>query len=78
METKKDRLIQLFNESGIVIDQNDLDRELDMDSLNFISLLVAIEKEFGIDLDDNDEFFSLGSTNPSFSIIFKYIDSITG
>lgn len=49
----KEKLIKLFSNLGIYVDDNNYDELLDLDSLQFASIIVSIEREFLIRLDDS-------------------------
>ncbi len=48
----RERLFELFKENGIDISEDELNLELPMDSLQFISLIVSIEEAFSITIED--------------------------
>lgn len=56
MTTKEKILKILFELSGIetIEEENELQSNLGLDSLNMVMLLMAIEDEFGIELDESD------------------------
>lgn len=54
METLRTRIVKVFEENGIMID--DFDTILEFDSLTFISIIVCLENEFNIIFPD--DFFS--------------------
>lgn len=73
METKK-RLIQLLDANGIFVDSesnDDIDlREYIIDSIQFISFIVEIEKEFDIEFPDEAlQFENIASLNGFANII---------
>lgn len=48
----KERLENVFNDIGLYIDEDEYDDEIGLDSMTFVSLLVAIEEEFKIEIPD--------------------------
>lgn len=48
----KERLEKVFNDIGLYIDEDEYDDEIGLDSMTFVSLLVAIEEEFKIEIPD--------------------------
>lgn len=50
--SKTDRLKTIFFQLGLHLDDDEYDEELYMDSIQFISLIVAIEREFSIKIDE--------------------------
>lgn len=48
----KERLERVFSELGLYVEEGEYDDELGLDSITFVSLLVAIEEEFDIDIPD--------------------------
>lgn len=55
--TTKEKIFEiLFELSGIetIEEENELQSNLGLDSLNMVMLLMAIEDEFGIELDESD------------------------
>lgn len=53
----EERLLQIFKENGFDIQPNEYNDVLEMDSIQFISIIVAIETEF--DLEIPDEILSM-------------------
>ncbi|MCR5837672.1 MAG: hypothetical protein K6G88_14325 [Lachnospiraceae bacterium] len=49
---KKELLLEIFEECGVFIDDDYMDEEIEMDSLQFINVMIAIENTFGIKIDD--------------------------
>lgn len=45
-----DKLIKIFDKNGIIIFDEDADISNEIDSLQFICLLVDVEKEFNIEM----------------------------
>lgn len=48
----KERLEKLFTDFGLYIGEEEYDDELGLDSMTFVSLLIAIEEEFKMDIPD--------------------------
>lgn len=69
-EDTKKRLISIFNDIGIYLDNNSLNRKIEMDSLQFICLIIGIENNFQIDV--GDEFYYYNG----YSTLSKYIDYV--
>lgn len=70
-----DKLIVIFENNGIIIDQS-LETNLnyyDMDSITFVSIIVDIEREFNIVIPD--EFYSIESLNTINNLV-TIIDSL--
>ncbi|MCU4716013.1 acyl carrier protein [Bacillus cereus] len=47
------KLEEIFYNMGIYLDNEGFDEDLDLDSLQFVSLIVAIEQEFLIRISDS-------------------------
>lgn len=61
----KKRLLGIFEEYGIFINEKELDTDLSIDSFTFVTILIAIEESFMIALFD---------TNYDFSILRTFVD----
>lgn len=64
-------LIKIFKDIGIYLDKDNLTETIEMDSLQFVCLIIGIESEFGIEV--GDEFYN--STN-RVATIESYTDYI--
>lgn len=51
-KVKIDKLLQVFALSGIYLDKDEFDSELQLDSIQFISLIIEIEKQFDVSIDE--------------------------
>ena len=51
-QSKSEQLRQIFLYSGIYLEEDASDDELLVDSIQFISLIVEIEKQFSIKIDE--------------------------
>lgn len=51
-ETIQNKLLTIFNDTGIDLDTKNIDEPLDLDSLHYISIICEIENEFGIEVAD--------------------------
>lgn len=51
-ETIKEQLLQILDNNGVVILQEEEHLPLQMDSIQFISIVVQVEEEFGIEIPD--------------------------
>lgn len=49
----KDDLKSVFEQTGVFISDEDLDEELILDSLQYLSLIVAIENYYSIEVEDS-------------------------
>lgn len=47
------KLENIFNDMGIYLNKQDYNEDLDLDSLQFVSLIIAIEREFLIRISDS-------------------------
>ena len=47
-------LVNIFEQKGIFLSVDEKDDELDMDSIQFISIIVEIESVFEISIEDDD------------------------
>lgn len=70
-----DKLIQIFHSNGVFVNKDDGDLTLKMDSLNFLSIAIDLEKEFNISVDENDELLLLGSSEPTLNEFIKCLDT---
>ena len=50
----EERIIEVLEQNGIFVDLNDLDSVLTIDSITFVTVIIDLEKAFGISFDDND------------------------
>lgn len=50
---KHEILEKVFSEAGLFLTEEDYDEELQIDSLQFITLVVGVEKAFSIEIDEN-------------------------
>ncbi len=64
-------LLNIFEQKGIFLSETEKDNELEMDSIQFISLIVEIESAFSISIADEDLLFDKFSTFNSF---LRYIE----
>lgn len=46
-------LIKIFKDIGIYLDKDNLTETIEMDSLQFVCLIIGIESEFGIEVGDD-------------------------
>lgn len=51
-ENKTQLLIKIFNQAGIYLTEEDFEEELQLDSLQFITLIVEIENIFSIEISE--------------------------
>ncbi|WP_339186176.1 phosphopantetheine-binding protein [Paenibacillus sp. FSL R5-0490] len=49
----ENKLKTIFHNMGIYIDQEDYTEELELESLQFVALIIAIEKEFMVRINDD-------------------------
>lgn len=47
------RLLKIFNEAGIDLDETNIEEPLELDSLHYISIICEIENEFHIEVSDD-------------------------
>lgn len=64
-------LIKIFKDIGVYLDKDNLTETIEMDSLQFVCLIIGIESEFGIEV--GDDFYN--STN-RVSTLESYTDYI--
>lgn len=58
----EESLTELFKSFGLYLDNDEYEDDLDIDSVTFISLIVAVEDKFNISIPDESlSFESLGS-----------------
>lgn len=48
-----EKILQAFDENGIYTDKDDLNAQLDMDSIQYVSLIVSLEDLFDINFPDD-------------------------
>lgn len=68
----KERLEKLFTDFGLYIGEDEYDDEIGLDSMTFVSLLIAIEEEFKMDIPD--EKLSI-ATLKTFSDFLQLLES---
>lgn len=74
MQVQK-KVKKIFESVGIYLDDNQLDEVLEIDSLQFVTIILEIETEFLIRLsNDFDDFSSLMSFNDFFRLVNSYFD----
>ncbi|MFZ2647286.1 MAG: hypothetical protein WAX43_02975 [Lactococcus chungangensis] len=71
---KVNAIKKLFIGNGINIETGQEDSILDLDSLNFLSIMIDLEEFLGVSLEDNEELFSLDFDTISFNKILKCIE----
>lgn len=64
-------LLGIFEEKGIFLSENEKDDELEMDSLQFISIVVDMENVFSIIVDDED---LMADKFKTFNSFLKYVE----
>ena len=64
-------LLGIFEEKGIYLSENEKDDELEMDSLQFISIVVDMENVFSIIVDDED---LMADKFKTFNSFLKYVE----
>lgn len=74
----KDKLINIFQDNGIYIDKKKMGEDIDLrdyitDSIQYISFIVEIEKEFDIEFPDELLLFDKIASLNGFSNIIKAI-----
>lgn len=53
MESVRERLIKIFDDNGMIILEEDIELPLEIDSIQFISIVVQIEDEFNVTIPDD-------------------------
>lgn len=66
-------LTRIFDEKGVYLSENDFTEELVMDSITFISIVVAIEESFNIMIPD--EYLLIDRMN-SFEKVLAVVNSL--
>lgn len=56
------KLLDLFEKKGIFLSESEKDDELELDSIQFISMIIDIEETFSIRIDENDMLFEKFNT----------------
>ena len=76
MQIKK-RLKQIFESVGIYLDDDELDDELEIDSLQFVAVIVGIENEFLIRIsNDFEDYSSLVTFNDFYNLVSLYFEDV--
>lgn len=70
----KEKLLNIFDENGFLILEGEEDAPLDIDSIQFISVIVQIEGEFNVEIPD--EFLTSSILN-TFNDFLYLIRSLT-
>lgn len=74
----KETVLIILEENGIYI-PDDLDEELDMDSITFISIIVCIEEKMQISIPDEylaiDRFRTINNFIKNINIIFNSLEN---
>lgn len=73
MDIKK-RLIEIFESVGIFIsDEADMNEDLEIDSIQFVTLIIEIEEQFMLRIsNDFEEYSELTSFNAFFNLVNSY------
>lgn len=71
---KVDEIRNIFIENGINIKKNQDDKIVNLDSLNFLSIMIDLEDYLGVSLDDNDLLFSLDYDTITFNQILACME----
>lgn len=66
---------RIFIENGINIESGQENQIIDLDSLNFLSIMIDLEDFLGVSLDDNEALFSLDYNVITFNKILSCIES---
>lgn len=74
----KETVLTILEENGVYI-PDDLDEELDMDSITFISIIVCIEEKMQISIPDKylaiDKFRTINNFIENITIIFNSLEN---
>lgn len=46
----KDKILEIFRENGVFIESSDYELELELDSMQFVSIIVSLEDEFCMEI----------------------------
>lgn len=66
---------RILIENGINIESGQENQIVDLDSLNFLSIMIDLEDFLGVSLDDNEALFSLDYNVITFNKILSCIES---
>lgn len=67
----KEKLLNIFDENGFLILEGEEDALLDIDSIQFLSVIVQIEGEFSVEIPDEFLISSLLNTFNDFLYLIK-------
>lgn len=68
-------LKEIFERVGICLNEDELDKPLEIDSIQFVSLIIFIEETFMIRLSaDYEDFSKLRSFNDFLNLINRYFE----
>ncbi len=69
----KDKLKKIFESVGIYLADDGLDEELEIDSLQFVTVIIGIETEFLIRIsNDFEDYISLVTFNDFYELVNRY------
>ena len=69
----KDKLKKIFESVGIYLADDGLDEELEIDSLQFVTVIIGIETEFLIRIsNDFEDYSSLVTYNDFYELVNRY------
>lgn len=71
MPQLQNKLLMIFNESGIDLDVTNIEEPLELDSLHYISIICEMENEFGIEVTDDVLHESRLSSFKDFLMLLK-------
>ncbi len=69
----EEKLLQIFSELGLYIDDTEYNEELDIDSITFITLVARVEDDFKIRIPDDKFSYEQLSSFRKFMIVINEI-----
>ncbi|MCI8876849.1 MAG: hypothetical protein HFI77_12685 [Lachnospiraceae bacterium] len=73
----KEKLKSVFEKVGIYLTDEEFEQELEIDSFQFVSVIIALEEEFLIHIsNDFEDYSSLITFNDFYKLVAEYFDDV--
>ena len=73
----KEKLKCVFEKVGIYLNDEEFEQELEIDSFQFVSVIIALEEEFLIHIsNDFEDYSSLITFNDFYKLVAEYFDDV--
>lgn len=73
----KEKLKSVFERVGIYLADEEFDQELEIDSFQFVSVIIALEEEFLIHISNEfEDYSSLITFNDFYKLVAEYFEDV--